>query len=106
MAVDAELSALMLQTVVWQPRASLNAYGEASFGAAVTVPCRIEQTNKMTLTAEGQEAVSTAQVYTDQVRGISQADQMTLPDGTIPTILTVAVHWDEVGPSHEVVYLG
>lgn len=105
MAVDPELVALMIQEVTWKPRTALDGYGEATFGTATTVRCRVEAETKMVLRPDGQEAVSGAQVYTDAVYGIGIEDEITLPDGTAGTIITVATHWDETGPSHEVVYL-
>lgn len=105
MAVDAALSALMLQTVAWQARSALNSYGEPSFAAAVSIKCRVEQDVKMVRTADGQEVVSGAQVYTDEIHGVTAKDQLTLPDGSVVDILTVATHWDDVGPSHEVIYV-
>lgn len=105
MAVDPALSELMLQTVTWQPRSSLNSYGEPTFGTAVTIACRVERDVKMVRTADGQEVVSSAQVYTDEVHGVTVKDQLTFTDGTLVDILSVATHWDEVGPSHEVIYI-
>lgn len=96
---------MMLDTVTVKPRSSLNGYGEASFGTAYAVKCRIEEENQKVLTNEGQEVISPTHFWTDHVYGIRTIDQVTLPDGTIPDIITVQVWSDELGPSHEVVYV-
>jgi len=104
-AVDPELAAMMLDVAVYKPRASLNGYGEDSFGAAVTVVCRVESELRMVRNMEGQEVVSGTTIYTDRIYGIAVSGQLTLPDGRIPHIISVATHRDDVGDSHEVVYV-
>lgn len=105
MAVDAELKALMLQSITVKPRTAQNSYAEATYGTAVTRTCRIEQTKRLVRDAAGQEVVSSTQVYLDDVYSTAVTSEVTLPDGTKPDIITVDVHYDEVGPSHEVLYL-
>lgn len=105
MSIDPILREMMLQTVSIQPRASLNTYGEQSYGAAAERTCRIEETMRLVYDSSGQRLVSSTTVYLDDVYGTLTTDFITLPDGRTPSIVTVAVHYDEVGPSHEVLSL-
>lgn len=106
MVVDPELSALMLQSVTWQPRATLDGYAQPSFGAATTItPCRIEYENRMVRGQNGEEQSSSVTVYTDAIYGVQVPDVITLPNGESSPVVSVATHWDEEGASHEVLFL-
>lgn len=107
MTFDPEFLDLMPQTCVREPRASVNDYGEPSYGAAETIPCRVVHKPQRVLQATGQdtgrgveEVVSKATVYTPVV-GWLATDRITLPDGSQPRILEVRRYPDEDGDHNE-----
>lgn len=96
---------MMVQFIEWEPRTGLDQYGDAVYGSAVTVRCRVVEKQRMTRNVSGQEMVSTTTIYVLGTPGIDMEDRITLPDGTQPPILNVRMFPDENGPHHEEVYL-
>jgi len=73
----------------------MNSYGEATYGTAVLVACRINQENKMVRDRGGRETLSTTNIIIDGSTSADVRDLITLPDTTTPPILTIE---DNVGP--------
>jgi len=60
-----DLVALALnQTVSWERKTGMNAYGESTFAEPKDIACRVSVKNRLVLNKEGQEVTSTAQVTT------------------------------------------
>jgi hypothetical protein len=102
-AVEAELRALMLETVVWKPLTGRNSAGEPTYGAPTTLLCRIERTQRLVVAKDGQYRVSSNTIYLDDVYGVTVDDQVTLPNSTTPFILNVETLFDDVGPYNQVI---
>ena len=96
--------------VTREPFAGQNVHGEPSFGAAVTVICRVVYKPSVVQLGGGgngtvEEHVSTATVYCQGVTGWGLRDRITMPDGSTPKILQVVTYPDEDGPHHQVVFV-
>lgn len=63
------------------------------FGAPVTVPCFLEEKNRMVRAKDGNEVVSSATFYCrlDAVDAVPES-RVTLPDGRVTTVLVQARH--------------
>jgi head-tail adaptor len=77
------------QTVTIAPLSTANAYGESTYGSAVTVDARVEQNDKQTLDAQGNMVISTSQVTVDGDTAVAATSRITLPDATTPKIIAV-----------------
>jgi hypothetical protein len=105
--MDRALLSLMADTIVLEPYASQNSYGEAAYGAASTIQCRCSGKIQMVTTARGEEKVSAVTVWLATCPGVTPRDRITLPARFIPLqpeILSVAKLSDESGAYAEVVY--
>ena len=94
---------VMNQTVVWEKRSGLDAYGDPVFLAPVDVRARVTSRNRVTRTVGGQEQVSTVTVYLGEVVGVSVLDRITLPSPFSPAqpqILEVRTIPDDDGNIH------
>lgn len=115
MRVIARFHHLMSTTVAIARRASLNAYGEAGYGADIVYKAHLAGDRKLVLNQMGQEVVSAQQVYVGSADVILPTDRITLSTEDVgstedavrrPPILAVKRRSDEYGPHHSVVYLG
>lgn len=105
--VDDALLELMTDEVTLRPPAALNGFGEPSFGAPVTVACRVQpeaQYETGVLTADGM-------VFLADVYPVNVDWQLVLPEGTLPPgrdahLVRVEQYTDEVGPYCTVLYYG
>jgi hypothetical protein len=83
------LLSLLKQTVTLAPYASQDAYGQVTWGAGVSTPCRIVQKNTKVLNPAGEEVLSTTRIYLDGSVSVTVRDKVTLPDATTPPILSI-----------------
>jgi len=93
----------MTDTVTIEPLASRDSYGTASYGAAVSYPCRVDGKMRQVVDANGVERVSTAMIYLPGTPAIGPTDRLTMPAGFSPSqppILSVNPLTDEFGPHH------
>ncbi len=104
MTIEADFLELMTQTVQVAPFQGNNPNGEPMYGTAVSYSGRTVNKNKLVRSVEGKEVVSTAQTWTFGSPGITPQDQITLPDGRQPVILSVESYPDEDGDHHQKVY--
>ncbi|MGA9772359.1 MAG: hypothetical protein WBV94_25220 [Blastocatellia bacterium] len=105
MSIDRELLKMMPHTVTIEPFANQDEYSKASYGAPATFRCYVDFRPKMIRKIEGQEIVSSAQVYVGGVSGATVKARITLPDGSQPVILMVNKLSDEGGDYAEVIYV-
>lgn len=106
MAVAADLRAVMQDTITWERFLGVDRYSEPlGYGAAVKIPCRVEDSNQEIRTTDGLVKVARARLYLSDTYAIDPKDRITLPDGSQPVILqvfqyTVAIpnvmNWTEV----------
>jgi hypothetical protein len=104
MAYESDFDELMTQTLTLEPRSAVDKYGEESYGAAVSVTCRIVGMPKMVRAADGREVVSNGHAFTSGPSGATVTDRLTLPDSTHPVIIRVDSFPDEDGPHHDIIY--
>lgn len=101
------LISMMAHTISLAPYTGQNAYGEASYGAAVNYTARVQGKMKMVRDFAGVERVSTVTCYVATTAAISPKDKLTLPGSFVPTsppILAVERQADERGDHHIVIY--
>jgi len=83
------IASWLRQTITIAPYSSMNDYGEATYGTAVSVACRLVQENKMVRDRGGRETVSTVNITIDGSIDVDVRDLITLPDTTTPPILSI-----------------
>ena len=88
------------QEVTIKPWTGQNVYAEATYGPGVDYPARVQQKVKMIRNAQGQEVISTVQVYLDGTAPVTVKDLIILPDDTQPLIQAVTSSPDETGVIH------
>jgi len=76
-------------SVTIAPYASVNDYGEPTYGTGVAYAALVIQKTKMVRDQQGNQKLSTVQVYLDGSVTVTVKDKITLPDSTIPLILAV-----------------
>lgn len=110
MAWDTALEELMVDTVTIAPFSSMNDAGGYTYGTGVSYVARVVRKNTRVLDFSGRETVSATTVYVAPKAGalplLDPRAKITLPDGTTPNIMSVAIYPDEDGPHHAVVYCG
>jgi hypothetical protein len=79
--------------------------GKPIFGAARTPKCYIEGRIQTVKNASGQEEVSSEAVYLFDVTPVSNEDEVTMPDGRKPGIITILSLADEKGAYGVVLYM-
>lgn len=89
---------LMKDSVVRYPFVSRDTYRKPTYGTAQPLShCRVVKSNKLVRTADGDEAVSTCQLWIADEVTISTQDKLQLADGSTPSILSVDTSKDENG---------
>jgi hypothetical protein len=75
-----------------------------SYGAARTYRCYVDPTNDLVVNAAGQQVVASARTHIYPVAtdgtvlaAVSVDDQVTLPDGRTPRLLTAETQYDQFG---------
>ena len=107
MALDSALAALMVQSITLEyPDGTRTLDGLETYGAPVTVACRIEATNRRMLARTRTdpsyvERVATSRIYLAETPLVSTNCRLTLPDGRQPLILAVEANPDERGDHHQ-----
>jgi hypothetical protein len=100
--MEQELLALLKQTVSIAGTTT-NKYDEQVPGTPTSYPARVEYNNVLVKDSQGKEVVSKAQVILDGTVSVGSLDEITLPDGTKPIILSIEKNPDETGNIHHVV---
>ena len=110
MTFISEFADMMPDTVTVVPGIN-NEFGEFTpSGATFSVRCHIEAANRLFRNSEGREVVSSVQVYTDGIYGLTSAlhryilPSDALPAGRARVALAVFPEHDELGPAFDVVY--
>ena len=105
MALDVEFLDMLTETVAIKPWSSQDEYSEPTYGTSVNYKARVSGKRTLVRNAEGQEVVSTHAVYLGQYLAASTKDEITLPDGTKPPILSVKQSPDDAGGYATVLYV-
>lgn len=88
--MQAALRAMLTDTLVHAAYLTQDGYGAPIYAAAVSIPARIEWEIRRVVDAMGQERVSRCKVFLDGAVVIDLRDQLILPDGTKPPLLSLA----------------
>jgi len=102
-----EFDDLLHQTILVEPFAGNDKFGEATFGAAVGYTGRAVGKTRIVRDAQGVERVSSYTVYMNATTIFSPKDRITLPAGYSPQqplILSTGIFPDEDGLHHTVIY--
>jgi len=76
-------------TVTIAPFSSYDNYGSPTHGSDATYNGRYMQYNEMVRTVDGEEKISTGQLYVDNDYTPNVLDKVTLADGSTPKILQI-----------------
>ena len=111
MTFDPQFLTMMPSTVRVAPLTASNDYGEAVYSTAyASYRCRIEYTPVVVRNSLGEEVVSRATVYVASTTHLPMLAEYSIPNGSgdwdTPEVQNIAVHYDEDGVHHNVVYLG
>lgn len=104
--MDAELRALLGETVTVYPWASDSAYGSPTYSTSGTAyPARVERKSKLVTAKDGRQVVAGSVIYlgpssTGGLPGLTARDKLVLADGTSPEILSVERQPDETGATY------
>lgn len=86
--------------------ASRDSYGKPLFGSQVSYRGRVVYKPTKVNDSSGQEVVAKGQVWIQGVPAIDPEDEIELPDGTTPRVLSVSKFPDQNGMHHVVVFFG
>lgn len=96
--MDPALAALLADTLTVAPRTGQDGYGVPTYGTVVSMKARVVYRNRLVRDSEGREAASRITAWVDAgTTVITSTDEVTLPDGTTPPILSVERVPDEEG---------
>ena len=99
-----EFGDLMTDTATWAAFVSRDDFGSATFATGTDLTCRLVRKHKMVRDMEGDEVLSTAQLWVLGNSEITPEDRITLSDATTPIIAAIERFQDEYGASHTKVY--
>jgi hypothetical protein len=97
---------LMPHTVSHAELASRDAYGKPVYGSAVDYTARVLYKNQKVRAKDGSEVVARGVVWIGGTPTVSPDDQLTLPDGSTPIILSFEQYADEDGAHHTKIFFG
>lgn len=94
---------LMPDEVVVHSTTGRDRYGARTTTKEQTVKARIETKQHKTVDAEGTQVWARGKVYLAEITNITPEDDLELPSGERPRIISVITERDDVGPLYEVV---
>ena len=101
MAFEAEFLDVMVDTITWEKvTGGVDGYGNLTYAAPVTIQCRVSPKAVQVLTANGEEVVSKASIYTAPDYDIGPQDRITQADGTVDPVISVRRPPDGDGAHH------
>ena len=98
MTFASEFLTMCKDTATRKPVTGRNAYGGQTFGTSVPLTgCRLVRKARMVRNSQGDNVVSSAQLWVMANYAIQADDVIVLSDGTTPTVLSVDRPQDETG---------
>ncbi len=97
---------MMPATITHAEFSARSAYGAPQFGTPVSYRARVVYKPRLVRGADGAEVISPVTVWLAEYVNVGAQDQITLPDGTTPTVIAVEKVPDEVGAHHTRIALG
>jgi len=104
MTFTATYGDMLKDTITVQEYAGRDAYGAPSYGSPATYATRIVYKNRLIRDSEGSLISSSFHLWTDWIDDITEEWLITLPDGSVPPILSIERFKDEIGESHTKVF--
>lgn len=98
-SLDAPLADMMNETITVKTPTTVNNYGEQSHAGTTTYSAFIVRNPRITRDNNGREVVASATLYVNST-SISVRDQIVMPDGSTPPIVSVSTYYDENGSIH------
>lgn len=97
---------LMPDTVTYEAPATYDEYGKvATYATAVSCRARVSTKHQRVAAKNGQDVISSIQVWLNSTTAINENGRLTLPDGSTPLIVSWDLVRDENGAHHTKVYL-
>jgi hypothetical protein len=107
MPIEAEFQEMFPQQITVKKTTGVrNIYGVSALTIAATFDVRWVKKNRLVRATSGREEVSSSHVWIYGLAGIAPEDEVTLPDGTKPPVLSVEQYPDQDGMHHEKVFFG
>jgi len=107
MAIEAAFLTMMPSTVTVYAKTAMDAYGKMTHSATGTaVRCRIQQTGRVVKSPDNRDVYETGTIIFYGSPTISEDSKIVLPDGSIPLIISVTKHNDDVGANHITISFG
>lgn len=101
MAIDIELTELMLDYVTIYPYTSVDSYGKRTRGTGVRFKCRVVRKNVLHQDNESREDVVVGKILTaDNASTLSINDLIEFADGSFGSIMSVSTVTDDLGEYH------
>lgn len=97
MAFIDDFAELLTDSAVWEPLSGRDDYGAPSYGAPTTFAARLTREHKMVRDLQGDEVLSTGQLWLKGAPAVGPEDRITLSDGTQPELLSIERFQDEAG---------
>lgn len=98
-----DLRDLLTDTATWRPLTGRDDFGAPTYGSPTEFRARLVRKHRLVRDTQGDEVVSTAQLWLQGAPAIAPDDRVTLSDSSAPLIVAVERFQDETGPSHTVV---
>ncbi len=95
--MEPDLLGLLTQTVTIADRSSRDMYGVATWAAGTDYPARVSPYRPLIQTETSDAAPVTGMVHMDGDVPVSSESKITLPDGSVPTIIRVDKYTDVDG---------
>lgn len=107
MTIEAAFLEMMPSTVTIYPQTAKSAYGAQTWsGSGTGVRCRIQQTGTLSHDENGRQVIEVGRIIFYGTPTINLDSKIVLPDGSIPILLSVQVHYDQDGTNHTTVSYG
>lgn len=100
MSFEDDFLDMMVDQIIWEKVLGTDEYGNFVYAAPVTIQCRIAPKATRFLTANGDEVLSKANIYTAGDYDIQGNDRITQPNGEADPVLRVSRPPDGDGAHH------
>ena len=104
MGFESDFAELLVHTVTVTDLTGRDSYGSPTYGSTTTYKTRVVRTNTLVRVANGAEVVSSHHLWLPYIATLTVESKITLPDNTIPNILSVEQSSDELGDYYSKVF--
>lgn len=105
--MEPEFLELMGQTITRKTSASIDKFGQRTYGAPSTHPCHIDGATTEVIGPDGNTITADGQIWAPHIPDARTTDIIILPGETKPRkLITVKTVYDETGPHHTKLFYG